>query len=248
MRLNKILKYHLYFLLSFLIISCGNNSEIEILDEVEVEEIIEDVVIIENDTINILALGDSYTIGQSVCAKCRFPEQLIDSLNQRNDSLDLNLKIIATTGWTTGNLINAIDSQNINANFDLVTLLIGVNNQYRGLPFATFEEEFPILVDKAIKAVNLDRNKLIVLSIPDYAYTPFGNGNTTISSEIEKYNNHIELYCQTNSITFLNITDITQDGLSNPDYVASDGLHPSKEAYTEFVKRLLPLATQKLGL
>jgi len=123
MRLNKILKYHLYFLISFLIISCGNNSEIEILDEVEIEEINEDIVIIENDTINILALGDSYTIGQSVCAKCRFPEQLIDSLRQRNDSLDLVLKIIATTGWTTRNLINAIDSQNIETNFDLVTLL-----------------------------------------------------------------------------------------------------------------------------
>lgn len=242
MLLNKIQKYYCVVLISFLMFSCGNNSEIEIVEEDEFVEVI------INDTINILALGDSYTIGQSVCEKCRFPEQLTDSLIQRNDDLNINLKIIATTGWTTRNLINAVDNASINSDFDLVTLLIGVNNQYQKLPFTTFEQEFPILVDKAINAVNLDKSKLIVLSIPDYAFTPFGNGSTTISNEIEKYNSHIQQFCESSAITFLNITDITQAGLTNPIYVASDNLHPSKEAYTEFVKRLLPLASEKLGL
>ncbi len=93
-----------------------------------------------------------------------------------------------------------------------------------------------------------DKSKLIVLSIPDYAFTPFGNGNTRISNEIEQYNTYIKSYCLGRNITFLNITEITKAGLINTDYVASDGLHPSTTAYTEFVKLLLPLANQKLGL
>ena len=238
MHLNRSLKYFVFIL--FLIFACANNSETEIIEEEIVEEPID-------KKINILSLGDSYTIGQSVCEKCRFPEQLADSLHQKNNDFEFNVNIIATTGWTTRNLINAIDNNDLTTDFDLVTLLIGVNNQYQKLPFSTFEEEFPILIYKATNAVGLDKSKLIVLSIPDYAFTPFGNGNANISKEIEQYNTHIKNFCESNNITFLNITDITQQGLANPIYVASDGLHPSKEAYTAFVKRLIPLATQKLG-
>jgi lysophospholipase L1-like esterase len=238
MHLNRSLKYFVFIL--FLIFACANNSETEIIEEEVVEEPID-------KKINMLSLGDSYTIGQSVCEKCRFPEQLADSLRQKNNDFEFNVNIIATTGWTTRNLINAIDNNDLTTDFDLVTLLIGVNNQYQKLPFSTFEEEFPILIYKATNAVGLDKSKLIVLSIPDYAFTPFGNGNANISKEIEQYNTHIKNFCESNNITFLNITDITQQGLANPIYVASDGLHPSKEAYTAFVKRLIPLATQKLG-
>lgn len=240
MLLNNRLKIFSYVLFFCLIICCANSAEIEIIEEEEVEEVI-------NKKIKILALGDSYTIGQSVCEKCRFPAQLADSLSNRNNEIEFSLKVIATTGWTTRNLINAIDAENLTTDYNLVTLLIGVNNQYQGLPFSTFEEEFPILIDKAIKTVNFDKSKLIVLSIPDYAFTPFGGGSTSISEELEVYNNHIKQFCENRDITFLNITDITQQGLANPNYVANDGLHPSTEAYTEFVKRLLPLASQKLA-
>lgn len=242
MLLNKPLKYSYYLLISFLIICCGNNSENEFIVE---EEIVEESV---SKNIKILALGDSYTIGESVCEKCKFPEQLLDSLNQRNENIEFDLKIIARTGWTTSNLINAMDNENLTSNFDLVTLLIGVNNQYQGIPFSTFQKELPILIDKTNKTVNYDKSKVIVLSIPDYAFTPFGNGRATISMEIEKYNSYIKNYCQNNAITFLNITDITQAGLTNPIYVANDGLHPSEDAYTEFVKRLLPIVLQKLDI
>lgn len=225
--------------------SCINNNENRIIDEDENEEIeeVDDAI----TSIKILSLGDSYTIGQSVCVKCRFPEQLRDSLQNRNSEIDFSLKVIARTGWTTKNLINAVNSENLPTDFNLITLLIGVNNQYQGLPFSIFKQEFPILIDLATTAVKSDKSKLIVLSIPDYAFTPFGNGSTKITEEVEKYNSYIKDYCKTNNISFINITDITQDGLTKPNYVANDGLHPSSEAYTKFVERILPIATQKLG-
>ena len=198
----------------------------------------------------LLSLGDSYTIGQSVCETCRFPEQLKDSLSRRlpmAQTFDLN--VIATTGWTTTNLIAAIAEENPSNDYDLVTLLIGVNNQYQGKPFSLYEEEFPQLVSLATSFGGGDKSNVIVVSIPDYAYTPFGQGNSNpqiISDEIDAYNTFAQQYCEQNEITFINITDITRNGLTNPELVASDGLHPSEIAYSKFVERLIPQALQKL--
>ncbi len=195
--------------------------------------------------INYLALGDSYTIGQSVCETCRYPEQLKASLKAIYPQSSFSLKVIAQTGWTTTNLISAINAQNPDSNYDLVTLLIGVNNQYQGRDFSIYEKEFPELVKKAITLAKGDKKNVLVLSIPDYAYTPFGTNQmqgqgTRISNEIKQYNTFAENYCTTNSVTFLSITDITQKGLDNPALVATDGLHPSAAAYTLFVDRILP--------
>ncbi len=195
-----------------------------------------------------LALGDSYTIGQSVCATCRFPVQLKDSIGKYLNTTDtFQVQIIATTGWTTTNLKSAIATENPTNDYDLVTLLIGVNNQYQHKPFSLYEQEFPELVTTAIQKAKGDKNNVIVVSIPDYAYTPFGGGNTTISTEIDTYNNFAENYCNANNITFINITDITRLGLAQPELVASDGLHPSAIAYAKFVKRLLPEARIKIA-
>lgn len=201
-------------------------------------------------TIKLLSLGDSYTIGESVCETCRFPEQLKDRLKPSfNLQTTFELEVIATTGWTTTNLINAIEQQNPTTNYDLVTLLIGVNNQYQNKPFSLYETEFPELVSTAITKAKGDKSKVIVVSIPDYAFTPFGqnNGNpTTISEQLDQYNAFAQNYCEQNNITFVNITDITREGLINPELVASDGLHPSELAYAKFVERILPLAIEKL--
>ena len=124
-------------------------------------------------SINYLALGDSYTIGQSVCETCRFPEQLKSSLKSIYPQSNFLLQIIATTGWTTSNLMSAINTQNPDSSYDLVTLLIGVNNQYQGRDFSIYEKEFPQLVTKSIALAKGDKKNVIVLSIPDYAYTPF---------------------------------------------------------------------------
>lgn len=188
-----------------------------------------------------LALGDSYTIGQNVCETCRFPYQLKEGL-ESNLNADIELKIIAQTGWTTTNLKNAISSQNPSTDYDLVTLLIGVNNQYQNKPFSLYEQEFPQLLTTAIALAKGDKNNVIVVSIPDYAFTPYGNGSSIISTQIDAYNAFAENYATQNGVVFVNITDITRQGLANPALVASDGLHPSALAYAQFVERILPKA------
>lgn len=200
-------------------------------------------------TIKYLALGDSYTIGQNVCETCRFPIQLQNELKNYLTSKDVFItNIIAQTGWTTSNLKSAIALQNPTNDYDLVTLLIGVNNQYQNRPFSLYEQEFPELVNIAITKAKGIKANLIVVSIPDYAYTPFGNGNTTISTQIDTYNAFAENYCIQNNITFVNITDITRQGLVQPNLVAIDGLHPSELAYSKFVERIFPKAKVVLGL
>ncbi len=196
--------------------------------------------------VNYLALGDSYTIGQSVCTTCRFPEQLKTSIEATYPNNPFLLQVIAKTGWTTTNLISEINLLNPSTNFDLVTLLIGVNNQYQNRPFSVYETEFPLLVNKAIALAKGDKGNLIVVSIPDYAYTPFGQGAVNISTGIDQYNAFAQNYCSENGITFVNITDITRMGLSQPELVANDGLHPSELAYTKFVERILPKAISTL--
>jgi lysophospholipase L1-like esterase len=201
---------------------------------------------------NYLALGDSYTIGQNVCETCRFPEQLKDSLKNYLPSSDnIFVKVVAQTGWTTTNLKNAITNENLQAQYDLVTLLIGVNNQYQNRPFSLYETEFPELLQTAITLAKGDKNRVIVVSIPDYAFTPFGQGSSnpeTISNQLDQYNLFAKNHAESLEIKFVNITDITRDGLNNPQLVASDNLHPSELAYSKFVERLLPVARAKLGI
>ena len=235
----KNIKFIFFFgLLSFLNCSGDDNDSTN------------DSIINESRTFKILSLGDSYTIGQSVCETCRFPEQLKDSLQLRYTVQDtFKLKVIAQTGWTTTNLKTAIASENLTNDNDLITLLIGVNNQFQGNPFSLYETEFPELLQTAITAAKGDKANVIVLSIPDYAFTPFGqnNGNPeSISIEIDAYNTFAKNYCDTNNITFINITDITREGLDNTDLVASDNLHPSELAYSRFIERLLPVAIEKI--
>ncbi len=201
-------------------------------------------------TKKILSLGDSYTIGESVCDPCKFPEQLKDSIKMYRPHGDvLELDVIAQTGWTTSSLLNAIDQSNIDSDYNLITLLIGVNNQYQGLPFSLYEIQFPQLINLAISKASGQANRLIVLSIPDYAYTPFGQMSSNpegISADIDAYNDFAEAYCNTNGITFINITDITRLGLEETSLIANDGLHPSELAYSRFVQRILPAALQKI--
>ena len=222
-------------LLLLAFVSCsGDNEQAPIVPTVPVQ----------STTYRYLALGDSYTIGQSVCETCRFPEQLKSAITADTNT-EVNLKVIAQTGWTTTNLLSAINAENPTSDYDLVTLLIGVNNQYQHKPFSLYETEFPVLVNKAIALAKGDRSNVIVVSIPDYAYTPFGQNNAdpaTISNQIDQYNAFAKTYCEQHNIVFIDITDITRNGLENPELVANDGLHPSESAYAQFVDRILPKA------
>ena len=198
----------------------------------------------DKPTYTYLALGDSYTIGESVCAVCNYPKQLTDSLNAVLKE-KTSVEIIAKTGWTTTDLLTAIAAETPSKDYDLVTLLIGVNNQYQGKPFSLYEEEFPELLNRAIDFAKGNTNRVIVLSIPDYAFTPFGQSSgkaEKITSELKKYNAFAEKISNEKGVRFINITPITQNGLKDSALVASDGLHPSKKAYRKFVEMLFPNA------
>ena len=153
------------------------------------------------------------------------------------------------TSWTTTDLKDAIISEEPLNDFDLVTLLIGVNNQSQGNSVSVYETEFVELVNSAISFVGGDATKLVIVSIPDYAFTPFAQNFTNrqaISADIDLYNAYAEEYAEDNGLTYVYITDITREGLDNPSLVAPDGLHLSELAYAKFVERLLPLALEKI--
>ncbi len=186
-------------------------------------------------TIKYLALGDSYTIGASVKENQNFPNQLLKRLND-NGIQSSEFKIIAQTGWTTYNLENAIDQANLESNYNLVSLLIGVNNQYQKIDVKSYRESFPLLLNKAIALASGDKSRVFVVSIPDYGYTPFGkNIQTNISPEIDLYNHINDSVSKSMGVKYYNITPISRDGLIKPNLVASDGLHPSEAMYKLWV-------------
>ena len=197
---------------------------------------------------DILSLGDSYTIGQGVCDECSYPRQLIDSFSVAHIKDTFNLEVIAQTGWTTNSLINNIDTLELEKK-DVVTLLIGVNNQFWGLPFNQYETQFEELINVSIGLTKSQTSDdVLVISIPDWAYTPAGQTyNPEFTSEqINLYNEFAENYCLENEISYVYITDITRLGLEQPELVSIDGLHPSEIAYSLFVQRIYPVIEQKI--
>ena len=189
----------------------------------------------------MLALGDSYTIGTSVAFEERWPGQLVDSLEARGINSD-TLVYIARVAWRTDQLLNAFRNHP-NRDYDVVSLLIGVNNQFQGRSVNTFDLEFRLLLDSAINAAGGDTNRVFVVSIPDYAFTPFGQGwqdPIQTSIDIDTFNARKEFICREYNVEFIDITDISRQGLQDTTLVASDGLHPSGEQYTLWVARILP--------
>ena len=249
--MKKKIQLAILVLFGTIISSCGvknssNNKSLE--KEVTVAQV--PMIKTRENKIQYLALGDSYTIGQSVCESCSFPAQLLKTLQNSNLENKFTLKIIAKTGWTTTNLINAIDSENLSPNYDLVTLLIGVNNQYQHKSFSLYQKEFPELIATSVALAKGYKSNLLVLSIPDYAFTPSGvrSGNkASISSEIDIYNKFARKYCLENNIKFIDITQITKKGLVDKELVAEDGLHPSGKAYRLFVEKIAPVTADLLN-
>lgn len=178
-----------------------------------------------------LALGDSYTIGESVSEDERWPNQLADKLKIDRP------KIIATTGWRTDDLKNAIISANLKNEYELVSLLIGVNNQYQGKSSAQYEIEFEDLLKTAIQLAKGKKKNVFVVSIPDYGFTPFGKANQErITTQLNEFNKINKLITKKYKIKYFNITDISRKGLEDPALVAADGLHPSGKMYTQWVE------------
>ncbi|MBN8586636.1 MAG: SGNH/GDSL hydrolase family protein [Ignavibacteria bacterium] len=184
-----------------------------------------------------LALGDSYTIGEMVDEKDRFPVQLVNRL--RGDSISIKEPvIIATTGWTTDELMAAIKEKNITDTFNIVTLLIGVNNQYRGRDAENYRAELKQLLDIALNYTGGKKEHVFVLSIPDWGVTPFAEGKDRgkIAAEIDEYNSVKKEECEKLGVKFYDITEISRT--SDPALTASDGLHPSGKMYGMWVDKI----------
>ena len=185
-----------------------------------------------------LALGDSYTIGQSIDEKDRWSRQLIDLMK---DEFNITkYEIIARTGWTTSELIDAIEAKKLNEQYDMVSLLIGVNNQYRGQSLDTYRIEFKQLLNISTKFAKNDTKKVIVLSIPDWGKTPFaeGKGKDNIAAEIDAFNLVAKEECTKMNIIFIDITEITRKNIDSSMF-ASDGLHYSGKMYGLWANQVL---------
>lgn len=188
--------------------------------------------------IRYLALGDSYTIGESVPESQRWPIQLSRRLEAERISAEVT--IIARTGWTTDELWQGIQAAPPEPPYDLVSLLIGVNNQYRGRSLEEYREQFVFLLNKAIEYAGGDQTRVFVVSIPDWGATPFAEGRdrAQIGREIDAYNNVNRREAERAEVLYFDITPISRQ--NDPKLIAEDGLHPSGMMYKQWVDLIAP--------
>ena len=192
-----------------------------------------------------LALGDSYTIGEGVAPGGSWPMQLARAL--RDEGLPVaDPQVIATTGWTTDELDAAIDTAAPADDFDLASLLIGVNNQYRGRGLAEYREQFAALLERAIGFAGGDAGRVFVLSIPDWGVTPFaaasGRDVAAIARELDAFNAAAARLCRQRGVAFVDITPVSRAVGAQAPMLAEDGLHPSAAMYTQWTALALPVA------
>jgi len=192
-----------------------------------------------------LALGDSYTIGESVPEQERWPVQLAKAMTERGQKTDAP-RIIATTGWRCDQLKKAIEDAKLTSDWGMVSLLIGVNNQYQKRTAESYAPEFEELLDMAVTLAGGKKENVFVVSIPDYGYTPFGKPKQAeITKAIDEFNSVNRTITAKKGIKYVEITDLTREGLTKPEYVAADGLHPSGKMYSLWVERILAALVPK---
>jgi lysophospholipase L1-like esterase len=185
-----------------------------------------------------LCLGDSYTIGEGVGAEDRWPSFVVDRIRGNGGEIELPV-VVAKTGWTTDELFQAIGQQGIHGTWDLVTLMIGVNDQYRGRAAEVFLQNLRPLIDFALRSVDGDRQRLVGISIPDWSVTPFAAERDTerIRAEIDQYNVLLETEFRSGSHPFVDVTEISRRAASNPAaWLAEDLLHPSRTMHDAWSK------------
>ena len=240
MNLYKILKLS-YFLI--FIIACDSSSS---FDDENLDSIGEDISVNQNlnsDNSNqtqfsLLALGDSYTIGEGVNEDQTWPNQFIKVAYENGVDFS-SPRIIAETGWKSYDLINAIESTNFEKKYDYVSLLIGVNNQFNSRPVNEFENDLDKLL---IKINNLKKKSgsVLIISIPDWGSSPFGEGfdRNEISNEINTFNNSLKSFANMNGFKYVDVTEISRRAINEPNLIAIDNLHPSGIMYLEWAKKI----------
>jgi lysophospholipase L1-like esterase len=198
-------------------------------------------------TIRFLALGDSYTIGESVAAPERWPEQLARLLGGLGYRVDLH--VVARTGWTTADLWAGLEKEKLAPPYHLVSLLIGVNNQYQGRSLEEYREQFRMLLNTAIEYAAGEPGRVIVLSIPDWGFTPFGaeQKRGRVSAQIDRFNAINREASDKAGVHYVNVTAESRTDAGETGFIADDGLHPSARMYTAWTALALPAALEALA-
>ena len=196
--------------------------------------------------IRFLALGDSYTIGEKVPERDRWPVQLAKLLEIKG--IRTEVTIIARTGWTVDELWEGIQANPPEGTYDMVSLLIGVNDQYRGYPSDGYREDFRFMLGKAIEYAGGDPNRVVVLSIPDWGFTPFAAGQDTepISQQIDEFNAINREESQNAGANYVEVTNISRMAMDDFDLLTGDRLHPSGKMYAMWAEKTLPVALETL--
>jgi lysophospholipase L1-like esterase len=238
----KILKINFVFIL---FIACNTSSN---LDDESLPIYSTESNIIENQELNsiisnesplsLLALGDSYTIGEGVNEEERWPNQFVQVAYENGIDF-LTPRIIAMTGWKTYDLINEIESSNFEKKYDYVSLLIGVNNQFNSRSINEFEDD----LDKLLTKINNLKKKdgsVLIISIPDWGSSPFGENmdRNQISTEINSFNNSLKSFANINGLKYVDVTEISRRAINEPNLITSDNLHPSGLMYLEWAKKI----------
>jgi lysophospholipase L1-like esterase len=198
-------------------------------------------------TFSYLAIGDSYTIGESVPEKKNFPNQTVTCLRKKRIKFH-DPAIIAKTGWTTDELQAALAQTRLAVPFDFVTLLIGVNNQYRGRSVEEYTKQFEELLQQAIDYAGGKTTRVIVLSIPDWGVTPFAatRDRKKIAAEIDTFNAINEILSKQYNVHYINITPFTREASTDKTLVAKDGLHPSAKDYARWAEKVAGVMQQEI--
>ena len=199
-------------------------------------------------TIRYLALGDSYTIGELVAPKNRWSVQLAKLLE--TEGIQTDLTIIARTGWTVKELWGGIQADPPDGTYDMVSLLIGVNDQYRGYPSDGYREDFRFMLSKAIEYAGGDPKRVVVLSIPDWGFTPFAATRDTepISQEIDEFNAINLEETKAVGAYYVDVTIISRMAMDDFDLITGDRLHPSGKMYAMWAEKILPIVMEILSV
>lgn len=224
--------YKLYLIILLTVWGCTTESQVPTTSEATPQ------------VIKYLALGDSYTIGSGIDSIQGWPVQLSEALDSNNYSVD-ELQVIARLGWRTDNLLAAIEDTPKDS-FNLVSLLIGVNNQFQRRPLEYFQTQFDTLLQKAI-LLSGEPTRVFVVSIPDYGVTPFGQSNAEqIGAELEQYNAYMAEQSQLFNIPFIDITELSRELGASEGALATDNLHPSAMQYSRWVELIYPVVDSLL--